>query len=200
MLYLITQIWLQLALAFALGGVAAWWWLTRDQDAPGEASDVEEVPRSAPSRVESLRLQLEAARSDARAAREALAARTRELGELKGARRVPADPGPPTVDAGPRSADAVRGRVRAPGPRLPDALVEHAGVDDPEPDDLTRIRGVGPVLAKLLNEMGIHTFREIADWTAEDVDRIQACLPRFPGRIRRDDWVAQAAELDRSPS
>jgi predicted flap endonuclease-1-like 5' DNA nuclease len=61
-------------------------------------------------------------------------------------------------------------------------------------DDLQRIYGVGPVLARMLNRLGINTFREIASWTEEDIDRIDAKLEHFRGRIRRENWVASAKE------
>ncbi|MFV0644926.1 MAG: hypothetical protein ACK5NN_10580 [Sphingomonadaceae bacterium] len=62
-------------------------------------------------------------------------------------------------------------------------------------DDLTRIKGVGPKLAEMLNQLGIHTFREIAGWSDADIDRIDAQLGRFQGRIQRDSWVEQAQLL-----
>ncbi len=61
-----------------------------------------------------------------------------------------------------------------------------------ESNDLTRIKGVGPKLAARLHELGISSFAEIASWTDADIDRIDAELGRFQGRIRRDDWVGQA--------
>ncbi|GGD90038.1 hypothetical protein GCM10011515_07070 [Tsuneonella deserti] len=62
-------------------------------------------------------------------------------------------------------------------------------------DDLTRIKGLGPKLAATLNEFGITRFDQIAAWDDGDIDRIDAQLGRFQGRIRRDDWVAQARFL-----
>lgn len=62
-------------------------------------------------------------------------------------------------------------------------------------DDLTRIKGVGPKLRDLLVDMGITRFSQIAEWSDGDIDRIDAQLGRFEGRIRRDDWVAQAQLL-----
>ena len=62
-------------------------------------------------------------------------------------------------------------------------------------DDLTRIKGVGPKLAALLNSLGIKTFEQIAGWTDADIDRIDGQLGRFEGRIRRDCWVEQAKLL-----
>lgn len=62
-------------------------------------------------------------------------------------------------------------------------------------DDLTRIKGIGPKVQKLLRELGITTFAQIAAWDDAEVDRIDARLGSFSGRIRRDDWRAQAALL-----
>lgn len=70
---------------------------------------------------------------------------------------------------------------------------------DPAPlstgDDLTRIKGVGPKVEKLLHGLGITSFAQIAAWDEAEVDRIDAQLGSFAGRIRRDDWRAQAALL-----
>jgi len=62
-------------------------------------------------------------------------------------------------------------------------------------DDLTRIKGVGPKLVALLAEMGVHSFADIAAWSDADIDRVDARLGRFQGRIRRDNWVEQAKML-----
>lgn len=64
-------------------------------------------------------------------------------------------------------------------------------------DDLTRIKGLGPKLATTLGEMGISGFGQIAAWDDAEIDRIDALLGRFAGRIRRDRWVDQAALLAR---
>ncbi len=66
------------------------------------------------------------------------------------------------------------------------------------PDDLKLIVGIGPVLEQLLHKMGIATYRQIARWTERDIDDVDARLPEFPGRIRRDAWVTQARELHQS--
>lgn len=62
-------------------------------------------------------------------------------------------------------------------------------------DDLTRIKGLGPKLAATLGELGVNRFDQIAAWSDADIDRIDAQLGRFQGRIRRDDWVEQARLL-----
>ena len=67
-------------------------------------------------------------------------------------------------------------------------------VDLPD-DDLTRIKGLGPKLVDQLRELGVTRFAQIAAWDDADIDRIDARLGRFQGRIRRDDWPAQARLL-----
>ncbi len=61
-------------------------------------------------------------------------------------------------------------------------------------DDLTKISGVGPVIVGKLEKMGITTFQQIADFTADDIARIDEEL-NFKGRIERDEWVSQAKEF-----
>lgn len=62
-------------------------------------------------------------------------------------------------------------------------------------DDITRIKGLGPKLAAVLGELGVTTFAQIAAWSDADVERIDAQLGRFKGRITRDQWIAQAQLL-----
>jgi len=66
------------------------------------------------------------------------------------------------------------------------------------PDDLKLIVGVGPVLERMLQQLGIATYRQIARWSERDIDDFDAKLPEFHGRIRRDGWVTQARELHQS--
>ncbi len=63
-------------------------------------------------------------------------------------------------------------------------------------DDLEKIHGIGPVLQEMLRSMNIFTFRQIADFTADDIDLVSAALGRaFPDRITRDDWMSGAQIL-----
>jgi len=66
------------------------------------------------------------------------------------------------------------------------------------PDDLKMIVGVGPVLERMLHQLGVTTFRQVAHWSEGDIDEFDAKLHEFPGRIRRDGWVTQARELHQS--
>jgi predicted flap endonuclease-1-like 5' DNA nuclease len=61
-------------------------------------------------------------------------------------------------------------------------------------NDLKRIRGIGVLIEKKLNQMGVVAYEQIANWTAEDVDRVSQSLD-FKGRIERENWVEQARIL-----
>ena len=61
-------------------------------------------------------------------------------------------------------------------------------------DDLTKISGVGPVIVGKLEALGITTFQQVADFTAQDIERVEGEL-NFKGRIERDEWVKQATEF-----
>ena len=62
-------------------------------------------------------------------------------------------------------------------------------------DDLLRMKGVGPKLKALLNELGITRFAQIAAWTDTDIAAIDARLGNFKGRPIRDQWIDQAKYL-----
>ncbi|CAA2138591.1 hypothetical protein [Hyphomicrobium sp. ghe19] len=61
-------------------------------------------------------------------------------------------------------------------------------------DDLKRIRGIGVLIEKRLNALGVGTYDQIANWTSGDIDRISRSL-EFKGRIERENWVEQARIL-----
>ncbi len=63
-----------------------------------------------------------------------------------------------------------------------------------KPDDLKLISGVGPVLEKKLNGLGIYTFAQVAKWKKAERSWMDDHL-NFKGRIERDDWVGQAKAL-----
>ena len=61
-------------------------------------------------------------------------------------------------------------------------------------DDLKRIRGVGVLIEKKLNSLGISHYEQIANWTDADIERISRILD-FKGRIERESWIEQARIL-----
>lgn len=68
--------------------------------------------------------------------------------------------------------------------------------DTPEgaADDLKKISGVGPVLEKKLNALGITQYVQVAGFSADDIERVDAVL-NFKGRIERENWIEQAKTL-----
>jgi predicted flap endonuclease-1-like 5' DNA nuclease len=92
---------------------------------------------------------------------------------------------PPPVDA-----------VRPISTPEPEALAQpiHAVPAGPA-DELTRMKGVGPKVAAMLNGLGVTRYDQIAAWTDADVARIDAQLGTFKGRVTRDQWVEQARLL-----
>ena len=79
--------------------------------------------------------------------------------------------------------------------RLPAANDEPAA---PQKDDLKLISGIGPGLEKKLNDNGIYTFGQIASLDKNAIEKLETEVVRFPGRIQRDNWVAQAKRLRQS--
>lgn len=82
-------------------------------------------------------------------------------------------------------------KAEDPAPAAAEALFSAPAGDK---DDLKKISGVGPVLEKKLNDLGITRFDQIAAFTQADIDRVDERL-NFKGRIEREDWLGQAAKL-----
>ncbi len=61
-------------------------------------------------------------------------------------------------------------------------------------DDLKRIRGIGVLIEKKLNSLGITQYEQVANWTGADIERISRILD-FKGRIEREHWIEQARIL-----
>ena len=71
------------------------------------------------------------------------------------------------------------------------------GLDTPRddrPDDLTKIKGIGPINQHRLNELGVWHYDQVAAWSPPEVAWVSAYLA-FPGRIDRENWVGQASDL-----
>jgi predicted flap endonuclease-1-like 5' DNA nuclease len=97
--------------------------------------------------------------------------------------------------------DAAPAAVKLPTDPLADPVAEPVVAPTPAPtptsgaDDLALIKGLGPKLKTQLADLGVTRFAQIAAWTEADIDRIDAQMGRFQGRIRRDAWVEQAKLL-----
>jgi tetrahydromethanopterin S-methyltransferase subunit B len=62
-------------------------------------------------------------------------------------------------------------------------------------DDLKEIVGVAAGLERLLHDVGVYYFWQIAEWTEKDIAYVDARLKAFKGRITRDAWIAQCVKL-----
>jgi predicted flap endonuclease-1-like 5' DNA nuclease len=130
-------------------------------------------------------MRTESARSES-ASRAARGAHAANPGELSSPMQTASATPPMHGRARDAAADAA---VRGEGARRADGVEPGASGDD-----LTCIYGVGPVLAKMLHRLGVHQFRQVAQWSEADIDFFDAQLERFRGRIRRENWVRSAAE------
>jgi predicted flap endonuclease-1-like 5' DNA nuclease len=83
--------------------------------------------------------------------------------------------------------------TEAPAPAIPVSPAVTA--TDDAPDDLLRLKGVGPKLNTLLLDLGVTRYAQIAAWTETDVAAIDARLGAFKGRPVRDQWIDQAKYL-----
>ncbi|WP_025666875.1 MULTISPECIES: NrfD/PsrC family molybdoenzyme membrane anchor subunit [Aquimarina] len=77
-------------------------------------------------------------------------------------------------------------------------LLGNLGTFDPSTqtaDDLKKVNGIGPVMEKKLNEIGIFTFDQVSKMTETEYDLLDNITGSFPGRAQRDDWAGQAEKL-----
>jgi len=108
---------------------------------------------------------------------------------------TPAAPEPapeptPVEERHPTPAEAVE-------PTAPVPVADAVPASEPAagPDDLTRMKGVGPRLADQLNSVGITSFAQIAALTPAEAVALDAKLGNFQGRLERDRWIEQAGYL-----
>ena len=101
-----------------------------------------------------------------------------------------------------RLTDAIRERVAAYAAAQVESDEPSLEKSEPEPVpareghayDLKRIRGIGVLIEKRLNAMGVISYEHIANWTSSDIERVSKVL-EFGGRIERESWVEQARIL-----
>lgn len=100
-------------------------------------------------------------------------------------------PMPTPAEAVMAAMDSIGGEARAQGaPEKPEGLEQPSD----NGDDLTRIEGVDVETATALNALGIWHFHQIAGWTQENTDWINAHF-EAKNRVERQEWVGQAGAL-----
>ncbi|MDW6021469.1 NADH-ubiquinone dehydrogenase [Mesorhizobium sp. BAC0120] len=170
------------------------------------------VPKAEP--VEAERVEAEPVKAEPGKAQSMKAdpVETRPVGGGSGAPKAQVVPSPLKAEASPRPAKPVEpaaavaetevGPVVAPPKPVsrqtaskPDGLRKPRTIERPaKPDDLKAISGIGPKLEKVLNDLGVWTYAQIAAWGKQEVGWIDDYLS-FGGRIDRDGWIEQAKSL-----
>lgn len=91
-----------------------------------------------------------------------------------------------------KAVDAKRAVADTITPAKPATL---EGPKEGGPDDLKKIKGIGPKLETMLHELGYYHFEQIAAWESSEIAWVDSNLEGFNGRATRDDWVGQAKLL-----
>jgi predicted flap endonuclease-1-like 5' DNA nuclease len=120
---------------------------------------------------------------------------------------APAEPAPPPAATAapaeaaasePAAADDAAGSLPYLRSVRSETLIGAEAARTPLPDtvtdDLKRIRGIGVLIEKKLNSLGITHYEQVANWTGADIERISRILD-FKGRIERENWIEQARIL-----
>ena len=84
-------------------------------------------------------------------------------------------------------------RVKANASKIDFSVLGTAKSSDKE--DLQAIKGVGPFIEEKLNALGIFTYAQISKMDSKLEDTVNEAIEFFPGRIKRDQWAAQAKTL-----
>jgi predicted flap endonuclease-1-like 5' DNA nuclease len=222
MYYLISQILLSLLFTAALGVIAGWLLRGASVRAQLAAAERERERERERTRVLEERIaaaEAKATRSDApvramdpqpRRDADAIAALRERLAQLDSVARSQAER---ITELGQRlrEKDALlerlkpaterpapprgRGPVRTRPPSAPPA--ELLAQRPQDTDRLQAIAGIGPVLERVLNELGIYRFSQLAQLTPDNIEWLASRIDWFPQRIQREDWVGQARRLQR---
>jgi predicted flap endonuclease-1-like 5' DNA nuclease len=102
----------------------------------------------------------------------------------------PASHAPAAASSEPAAMGPVPGEEKHPGAR-PLGLVAPRGG---KADDLRLIKGIGPQNERRLRALGVWHLAQIAAWTHDNALWVGSYLA-FPGRIEREQWIAQARTL-----
>ena len=88
------------------------------------------------------------------------------------------------------------GQKAAKKPKKEEPKAEAAPAETPAQDELKKINGVGPAFEKALNEHGIHTYQQIIDLSAEEIEKLAEEVDGVTVEMVQDDWIPQAKELN----
>jgi predicted flap endonuclease-1-like 5' DNA nuclease len=182
--FLLTEMWLLLALAALIGLFAGWIIWGRRSEVSIDTSEADQL------------------RADLNACHAKHADKDAEIADLRAQATAPtalaAAPAPAPVKADVAADSAsqdfdgdgvIEGKDEGQKPTTLDAPRGGAA------DDLKKIKGVGPKMEQICNRLGFWHFDQIAAWTDAEVAWVDANLEGFKGRVSRDNWVEQSALL-----
>lgn len=212
--FLLTEIWVLLALAALIGLIAGWLiWGRRSEVTVdnGPLLDAQARADKAEKELANLRAQAGASAAAAESAGQDQAAALRTQLDVCHDARSAAENRIEELEA---ALSDCRQEVSAAATAAPvaaavaavatdaaaDAGTRPQGLDGPRDgvgDDLTKINGIGPKMAKLCNDLGFWHFDQIAAWTSTEVAWVDHNLEGFKGRVTRDNWVDQAKDFAR---
>ena len=163
-------------LGIVIGAAVAWFWRGREIEAR-----CAEIQASWEEKYKHLQAEVRRADAEHEETKERLRLAEKRLRELEAERDARERP----VESRTGAEDEAKARWEDEGGAASAADAE---------DDLTRIRGIGPKIARKLAELGITSLRQLARLSPEEIARIDGALA-FKGRIHREKWVEQARNL-----
>lgn len=101
---------------------------------------------------------------------------------------------PAKKKAAPKTEEAPKAEA-APQAEAPKAEAKPAAkTEAAAADDLTKMKGLGKVMAEKLNAEGITTFAQIAALTGDEIAALEEKMGAT-GKFEKNDWVGQAKDL-----
>ncbi len=211
---LITASWLPLILAFGIG-VLTGWWIWAHYAFAQYAADQDRVihlPASGTDDVAAKTADVPVQTAPAASLDIAPAAPQMVMPKAEGTiqletpakkpkkKAIPKKVAAPKVSAEPKKGVApvvIKKRAQDLKPAAPKMTALGIPAADGPPDDLLKLKGVGPKLNALLIRLGVTRFDQIAAWKAKEIALVDENLGAFKGRIIREEWVDQAKLLAR---
>ncbi|MBT0959259.1 hypothetical protein IV417_17865 [Alphaproteobacteria bacterium KMM 3653] len=206
--FLLTEIWLLLAIAGLIGLFAGYLIWNRGSEAEAEGAgnaDADAQIKAHKAEMAELTTRLDRCRSDGQKKDARIKEVEAELDELRSQAAFTAPVAAYSADDDGEQSDGSVGIVDGPVDFDGDGVAEGRDegskpetLDGPRggvADDLKMIKGIGPKMEALCNSLGFYHFDQIAGWTADEAAWVDANLTGFKGRATRDRWIEQAQVL-----
>lgn len=188
MSYLLTQMFLYLLVALALGLLLGWLLWRYGQASTADYGALKSEVDALKRERNDLNTNLEACRNHSAKERETIDALRNDNSNLHtrlGGMAVAGSALPDVSNtAGAPSSSAAGSK--------PEGLTAPR---DGIPDALQAISGIGPKMEELVHGLGYYHFDQIAAWTPSEVAWVDNNLEGFKGRVSRDKWIDQAKRL-----